>query len=290
MCIVHIHDKGSLDWGWANSGHLRMANASASIREGSARLYTRGLIKTFGTRTVVKEVSVEVTQGEVVGLLGPNGAGKSTTFNMVVGLLKPSHGQVFLNDQEITSLPMHRRARLGLSYLPQEKSIFQRMTVEQNILAILETRPLSRKERLKRTDEVLEELGISHVRKSLAYTLSGGERRRAEIARALVTDPVFMLLDEPFAGVDPRAVEELQDIIRHLKQRNFGVLITDHNARELLSVSDRSYIIYSGSVMMSGTTQELVNSPEARKYYLGDRFYFEGGQGGDNQVLPAGNG
>jgi lipopolysaccharide export system ATP-binding protein len=240
-----------------------------------SRLATDKLVKTFGNRTVVQGVSIEVTQGEVVGLLGPNGAGKSTTFNMVVGLLRPTAGKVTLNDMDVTGLPMHRRARLGLSYLPQEKSVFQRMTVEQNIQAILETQPLSSSERKQRTDSVLEELGVTHVRKSMAYTLSGGERRRVEIARALVTNPTFMLLDEPFAGVDPRAVEELQDIIRQLKNRNLGVLITDHNARELLSVSDRSYIIYSGSVMMAGTTQELVNSPEARKYYLGDRFYFD---------------
>jgi lipopolysaccharide export system ATP-binding protein len=247
--------------------------------EKQSRLSTHHLVKTFGNRTVVQDVCVEVGQGEVVGILGPNGAGKSTTFNMVVGLLRPTAGSVALDGQDITALPMHRRARLGLSYLPQEKSVFQRMTVEQNILAILETQALSARDRKNRVDEVLEELGVTHVRKSMAYTLSGGERRRVEIARALVTNPTFMLLDEPFAGVDPRVVEQLQDIIRQLKNRNLGVLITDHNARELLSVSDRSYIIYSGKVMMSGTTSQLVASPEARKYYLGERFYFDGAAG-----------
>ncbi len=236
---------------------------------------TQQLVKEFGGRRVVKSVNVELRQGEIVGLLGPNGAGKSTTFNMIVGLLRPTAGQIFLDGEEITGLPMHQRARLGIGYLAQDQSIFRKLTVEQNILAILETTSKTPAQRRERLEVLLEELGVAHVRKSKAYTLSGGERRRVEIARALVNEPRFILLDEPFSGVDPKAVEDLQDIIYQLQRRNLGVLITDHNVRETLTVTDRSYIIVDGSVMLSGTAQELVESPEARKYYLGDRFYMD---------------
>lgn len=236
---------------------------------------TQQLIKEFGSRRVVKQVDVSVSQGEIVGLLGPNGAGKSTTFNMVVGLTRPTSGRVLFDDQDITSYPMHKRARLGIGYLAQDQSIFRKLTVEDNIMAILETTNRTAKERRERLEFLLEELGVVHVRKSLAYTLSGGERRRVEIARALVNNPKFILLDEPFSGVDPKAVEDLQDIIYQLQRQNLGILITDHNVRETLTVTDRSYILVDGSVMQSGTAQELVESPEARKYYLGERFYMD---------------
>lgn len=232
-------------------------------------------MKEFSGRRVVKQVDIEVRQGEIVGLLGPNGAGKSTTFNMVVGLLRPTAGTVTFDGQDITALPMHKRARLGIGYLAQDQSIFRKLTVEENIMAILETTPRNAKQRRERLELLLEELGVVHVRKSKAYTLSGGERRRVEIARALVNEPKFILLDEPFSGVDPKAVEDLQDIIYQLQRRNLGVLITDHNVRETLTVTDRSYIIVDGRVMLSGTAQELVESPEARKYYLGERFYMD---------------
>lgn len=236
---------------------------------------TQQLVKEFGGRRVVKQVDIELHQGEIVGLLGPNGAGKSTTFNMVVGLIRPTSGRILFDDIDITAMPMHQRARLGIGYLAQDQSIFRKLTVEENIMAILETTPRTPQERRERLEFLLEELGVTHVRKSMAYTLSGGERRRVEIARALVNEPRFILLDEPFSGVDPKAVEDLQDIIYQLQRRNLGVLITDHNVRETLTVTDRSYIIVDGSVMMSGTAQELVESPEARKYYLGERFYMD---------------
>jgi lipopolysaccharide export system ATP-binding protein len=233
------------------------------------------LIKEYGGRRVVDHVSLELRKGEIVGLLGPNGAGKSTSFNMVVGLIKPTAGRVLVDDIDITKMPMHRRARMGLGYLAQEMSIFRKLTVEQNIMAILETTSLSSSQRKERLQLLLDELGIAHLAKNMAYTLSGGERRRVEIARALVNQPDFILLDEPFSGVDPKAVEDLQDIIFQMQGRGLGILITDHNVRETLSVTDRSYIIYEGRVMLSGTAEELVNSPEARKFYLGDRFYMD---------------
>lgn len=238
-------------------------------------LRTKDLIKEFNGRRVVDGVSIELRKGEIVGLLGANGAGKSTTFNMIVGFLRPTAGRIYLGDQDITELPMHRRARLGIGYLAQDMSIFRKLTVEENIAAILETTNLSPVQQRERLQLLLEELGIAHLAKSRAYTLSGGERRRVEIARALVHEPDFILLDEPFSGVDPKAVEELQDIIFHMQSRGLGVLITDHNVRETLSVTDRSYIIFEGRVMLSGTAEELVNSPEARKYYLGERFYID---------------
>lgn len=236
---------------------------------------TKNLSKEYGGRRVVNNVSIKVEKGKIVGLLGPNGAGKSTTFNMIVGLIKPAAGQIFYNDIDITRMPMHRRARLGIGYLAQDVSIFRKLTVEENIMAILQTTSLPQKARRERLKTLLDELGVAHLARSIAYTLSGGERRRVEIARALVHEPDFILLDEPFSGVDPKAVEELQDIIYQMQERGLGVLITDHNVRETLTVTDHSYIIFEGQVMLSGTAKELVNSPEARKYYLGERFYMD---------------
>lgn len=235
-------------------------------------LRAENLVKLYGKRRVVNNVSIEVGQAEIVGLLGPNGAGKTTTFYMITGMIRPTGGKIFLTEQEITSYPMYKRARLGLGYLAQEPSIFRRLTVEQNILAILETLPLSSRERKQRLEELLDDLAISHLAKNYAYTLSGGERRRAEISRALVTNPKFILLDEPFAGVDPIAVEDIQEIVRSLKQRGIGVLITDHNVHETLSITDRAYLLYEGTVLKAGTTEFLANDPEARKLYLGDKF------------------
>ena len=232
-------------------------------------------MKEYGDRRVVDKVNIELKTGEIVGLLGPNGAGKSTTFNMVVGLIKPTEGRVHIGDADATSLPMHKRSSLGLGYLAQDMSIFRKLTVEQNIMAILQTTTLTKQEQKERLEMLLEELGVTHLRKNMAYTLSGGERRRVEIARAMVTSPDFILLDEPFSGVDPKAVEDLQDIIFQMQHRGLGVLITDHNVRETLSVTDRAYIIFGGRVMMQGTAAELVNSEEARKFYLGERFYMD---------------
>lgn len=240
-----------------------------------ARIATKDLVKEYGGRRVVDQVNIELNTGEIVGLLGPNGAGKSTTFNMVVGLIRPTSGHVSIAEHDVTTLPMHKRAHLGLGYLAQDMSIFRKLTVEQNIMAILEATKLSKGERQDRLDSLLEELGVTHLRKNMAYTLSGGERRRVEIARALVNSPDFILLDEPFSGVDPKAVEDLQDIIFQMQNRGLGVLITDHNVRETLSVTDRAYIIFGGRVMMQGTAAELVNSEEARKFYLGERFYMD---------------
>jgi lipopolysaccharide export system ATP-binding protein len=240
-----------------------------------SRIATEQLVKEFGGRRVVNNVAIELSKGEIVGLLGANGAGKSTTFNMVVGLLRPTFGRILMNNRDITDMPMHLRARLGIGYLAQDMSIFRKLSVEENIMAILQTTNLSSAARKEKLEYLLSELGVSHLRKSIAYTLSGGERRRVEIARALVHEPDFILLDEPFSGVDPKAVEELQDIIYHMQARGLGVLITDHNVRETLTVTDRSYIIYEGKVMLSGTADELVNSPEARKFYLGERFYMD---------------
>ncbi len=230
------------------------------------------LVKVYSKRKVVNGVSIEVRQGEIVGLLGPNGAGKTTTFYMITGMIRPSAGRIFLDGRDITNLPMYRRAQLGIAYLSQEPSIFRKLTVEENILAILETMDLSRQERQQRLQELLNELDIAHLAKNKAYTLSGGERRRAEITRALVTNPKFILLDEPFAGVDPIAVEDIQAIVARLKEKNIGVLITDHNVHETLSITDRAYLLYEGVVLKSGTSEFLANDPEARKLYLGEKF------------------
>ena len=230
------------------------------------------LVKSFKGRTVVAGVSISLEAGEVVGLLGPNGAGKTTTFYMVLGLLKPDRGRVMLNGEDITDLPVYKRARKGLGFLPQEPSIFRKLTVEQNIMAILEILDLSEEERRKRLESLLQELDLTHLAKSKAYTLSGGERRRAEITRALVTSPDFMLLDEPFAGIDPIAIADIQTIIARLKEKRVGVLITDHNVRETLQIVDRAYLIYEGRVLVSGTAQELASDERAREIYLGERF------------------
>ncbi len=233
---------------------------------------TKNLVKVYGERRVVDEVSLTVEQGTVVGLLGPNGAGKTTTFYMVVGIAKPDAGTVLLDGKDIGQMPMYQRARLGISYLPQEASIFRKMTVEENLLSILETTSLSREEQLKKMNELIEEFRIEHIRHSIGTALSGGERRRVEIARSLVTDPAFILLDEPFAGIDPIAVADLQGMIAHLSKRGIGVLITDHNVRETLSIVDKAYILASGKVLLHGDSESIANDPVARKYYLGENF------------------
>jgi lipopolysaccharide export system ATP-binding protein len=235
-------------------------------------LQTKGVSKTYKGRAVVRDVNIEVAQGEVVGLLGPNGAGKTTTFYMIVGLVRPDVGSVLLGNHNITELPMYLRAQNGIGYLPQEASVFRKLTVEANIMAILETLPISGKDRRARLESLLEEFGIVHVRKNLADTLSGGERRRVEIARSLVISPKFILLDEPFSGIDPITVIEIQKIIAHLKSRQIGILITDHNVRETLQVTDRAYIINNGSIFRSGTPQVLGNDPEVKRVYLGEHF------------------
>lgn len=230
------------------------------------------LYKIYGRKTVVKGVSLEIEQGETVGILGPNGAGKSTTFYMVLGLEKPNSGKVFFNEKEITRKPMYKRAQLGIGYLAQAPSIFHKLTVEENILAILETLKINKKERKKRLEEHLEELNLAKLAKQKAYTLSGGERRKLEITRSLVTSPSFILMDEPFAGVDPLAVADIQDIIIKLREKGIGVLITDHSVLETLKITQRAYIIFQGQILLSGTAHELVNNPQARELYLGDRF------------------
>ena len=237
------------------------------------QLRTENIVKKYRSRTVVKEVSVEVSQGEIVGLLGPNGAGKTTTFYMIVGIIKPFSGKVFLDDNEITSLPMYRRAQLGVGYLAQEASVFRQMTVEDNIMSILEFRedldPHQRKDKL---ESLIREFGLDHIRTNKGIQLSGGERRRTEIARALANDPKFLLLDEPFAGVDPIAVQDIQDIVAHLKDRNIGILITDHNVHETLSITDRAYLLYEGRVLHHGTPEEMAADPDVREKYLGRDF------------------
>lgn len=230
------------------------------------------LVKKYGRRRVVDEVNFEVGRGEIVGLLGPNGAGKTTTFYMIVGLIKANEGRVFLDGDDITRLPMHRRAREGIGYLAQEPSVFRKMSVENNILSILEVVDCPKAEQKERLERLLEEFNIAHVRKQKGASLSGGERRRVEIARALATDPSFILLDEPFAGVDPIAVSDIQDIVAHLKSKNLGVLITDHNVRETLSITDRAYIMREGEILISGSSEEIASSEVARKFYLGERF------------------
>ncbi|MEE2991723.1 MAG: LPS export ABC transporter ATP-binding protein [Gemmatimonadota bacterium] len=241
-------------------------------------LWVEDLVKTYQRRQVVNKVSVRVDQGSIVGLLGPNGAGKTTTFYMIVGMIKPDSGRILIEDtqtgtkREITRWPMYKRARTGIGYLAQDPSIFRRMTVEQNLMAILETMPLSRQERRERMEALLEDFGITHLAKQKAFTLSGGERRRTEISRALVTNPKFILLDEPFAGIDPIAVEDIQEIISRLKKRHLGILITDHTVRETLQITDRAYIMADGQILISGTAQDLANDPDARRIYLGERF------------------
>ncbi|HEX5773533.1 MAG TPA: LPS export ABC transporter ATP-binding protein, partial [Geomobilimonas sp.] len=238
----------------------------------SQSLSTQGLRKSYRSRTVVNSVDLEVATGEVVGLLGPNGAGKTTTFYMVVGLCRPDSGQVFLNGAAITELPMYQRARRGISYLPQEPSVFRKLTVEDNLLAVLETRDMDLRQRRERADELLAEFRITHIAKSRGYSLSGGERRRVEIARALATDPLFILLDEPFAGIDPLAVIDIQNVITDLKGKGMGILISDHNVRETLGVCDKAYILNEGQVLECGNPEQIAASKKAREIYLGEKF------------------
>lgn len=235
-------------------------------------LRSENLVKIYKKRIVVNKASVKVSKGEIVGLLGPNGAGKTTTFYMITGMIKPESGKVFLDETEITKIPMYKRARLGIGYLPQEASIFRRLTVEENLLAVLEMTKLSVKEQKEKCEKLLEELSIAHIRKSMGFQLSGGERRRTEIARALATDPSFILLDEPFAGVDPIAVEDIMNIVANLKNRGIGVLITDHNVHETLSIVDNAYILISGVIFKQGNALDLANDEEVRKLYLGEKF------------------
>lgn len=236
------------------------------------KLFCTNLVKKYGKRTVVKGVSIEVEQGEIVGLLGPNGAGKTTSFYMITGLIKPNDGRIFLGEEEITDLPMYRRAQKGVGYLAQEASVFRTMSVENNILSVMEMAGFKKDYRLQRLETLIEEFGLQKVRKSQGIQLSGGERRRCEIARALAINPKFILLDEPFAGVDPIAVEDIQHIIAKLKTMNIGVIITDHNVHETLAITDRAYLLYEGSILESGTAQQLADNPEVRKKYLGQNF------------------
>lgn len=233
---------------------------------------TEQIVKKYRKRTVVNEVSIQLSQGEIVGLLGPNGAGKTTSFYIIVGLIKPLSGQVYLDDLNITKEPMYRRAQRGISYLPQEASIFRKLSVEDNIRSILEFTGLTKAQQRERLETLLDEFGLQHVRKSPGITLSGGERRRCEIARSLAVDPKFVLLDEPFAGIDPIAVEDIQQIVKRLKEKNIGVLITDHNVHETLSITDRAYLLFEGSILRSGTSQELADDDHVRKVYLGQNF------------------
>jgi len=235
-------------------------------------LAVQHLVKSYGSRRVVDDVSLDVHEGEVVGLLGANGAGKTTTFYMAVGLERPQEGRVYLNGRDVTHLPMYLRARLGLGYLPQEPSIFRKLTAEQNILAVLETLSISREERLSRVEELLEEFGVSHVRRIRGDALSGGERRRVEIARCLATNPEYILLDEPFAGIDPLAIDDIREIILYLKEQGIGILITDHNVRETLGITDRAYIMTEGRILRSGPPASLVQDADVRRLYLGERF------------------
>ncbi len=244
------------------------AHDAVPVPNGST-LEARGLVKAFRKRRVVDVVDFSVNQGEIVGLLGPNGAGKTTTFYMTVGMLKADEGDVYLDGERLTKWPMYRRARAGIGYLPQEASVFQKLTVEQNVMAILETLKLTRAERATRLDELLDELSITHLRKSKAFSLSGGERRRLEITRALATRPKFLLLDEPFTGVDPIAIDDIQRIVRDLRDKGLGVLITDHNVRETLSIVDRAYLLFEGKILVEGTSEHLVDDPDARELYLG---------------------
>lgn len=233
---------------------------------------TKNLVKIYGQRKVVDDVSLLVEQGTIVGLLGPNGAGKTTTFYMVVGIAKPDAGSVLLDGKDIGQMPMYQRARLGIGYLPQEASVFRKMTVEENLMSILETTSLTHDEQVRKMNELIDEFGIGHIRNNLGMALSGGERRRVEIARSLATDPAFILLDEPFAGIDPIAVADIQGMIAHLAKRGIGILITDHNVRETLSIVDKAYILASGKVLLHGDSDSIANDPVARKYYLGENF------------------
>ena len=242
------------------------------MNDTNSLLKTEGLVKYYGKRRVVNTVSIEIRRGEIVGLLGPNGAGKTTTFYMITGMVKPTSGKVYINGRDISKFPMYRRSRMGIGYLSQEPSVFRKLSVEDNIKAILETLGISRQERKQRLEGLLDELGLKKLRDNKAFTLSGGERRKVEITRALVTNPQYILLDEPFSGVDPIAVEEIQRIVYELKNKNIGVLITDHNVHETLSITDRAYLLFEGRVLKYGTAEFLANDADARKLYLGDKF------------------
>lgn len=259
----------------ANNDILPVAQASSNQPITNPKidaLRAENLRKSYRGRCVVNNVSIVVTPSEIVGLLGPNGAGKTTTFYMVLGLERPDAGRILLGEQDITRLPIHKRARSGISYLPQEASVFRKLTVEENILAILETLKLTRKERLDRLEQLIEDFHLGHVRRNKGYALSGGERRRTEIARCLTLEPKFILLDEPFAGIDPKAIDDIQQIIADLRTRGIGVLITDHNVREALAITDRAYIINEGQIFRTGTPHELTTDPEVRRVYLGEKF------------------
>lgn len=257
---------------YAKNIYCAHSSIFAKIKHVSLVIHTKDLVKTYRNRTVVDHVSVNVNQGEIVGLLGPNGAGKTTTFYMVVGLIKPDEGEVFLNEEDITKLPMYKRAQMGIGYLPQEASIFRKLSVEDNILAVLEMTKLSKQQRKEKVEALLTEFNLHHVRKNNGDSLSGGERRRTEIARALAVDPKFILLDEPFAGVDPIAVEDIQSVVAKLKYRNIGILITDHNVNETLSICDRAYLLIEGKIFKHGTAEELAADEKVRRLYLGTNF------------------
>ncbi len=248
------------------------------------RLWTKDLVKKYKKRTVVNHVSIEVNQGEIIGLLGPNGAGKTTTFYMMTGLIKPYEGQVFMDNMEITGLPMYKRAQLGIGYLAQEASVFRHLSVEDNLTAVMEFTTMSKSEQKDKLESLLDEFGLQHIRKSKGIQLSGGERRRVEIARSLAVNPKFILLDEPFAGVDPIAVEDIQAIVSKLKDKNIGILITDHNVHETLSITDRSYLLFEGSVMKYGTSEDLANDKHVRKVYLGQNFELRKKGNGENKI------
>lgn len=235
-------------------------------------LRSENLVKKYKSRTVANKVSVEVKQGEIVGLLGPNGAGKTTSFYMIVGMVKPNEGKIFLDDVDITELPMYKRAQMGIGYLPQEASVFRKLSIEDNLKAVLEMTKLSKQEQAEKLESLIEEFNLGHVRKNLGDQLSGGERRRTEIARCLATNPKFILLDEPFAGVDPIAVEDIQSVVRKLKEKNIGILITDHNVHETLNITDRSYLLFAGSVIKAGSAEDLANDEQVRRVYLGQNF------------------
>jgi lipopolysaccharide export system ATP-binding protein len=249
-----------------------MYTKETPIENAGMRLSARNLIKVYGKRTVVQDVSIHVQQGEIVGLLGPNGAGKTTTFYMTVGFIKPNSGEVFLNDMEITDLPMYQRARLGIGYLPQEPSVFRKLSIEDNIMAVLEMTNLSKQDQKDKLESLIDEFSLQKVRKNRGDTVSGGERRRTEIARSLATSPNFILLDEPFAGIDPIAVEDIQYIVARLKTKNIGILITDHNVQETLSITDRAYLMFEGKILRAGTAEELAMDEVVRKVYLGKNF------------------
>ncbi|NGP75168.1 LPS export ABC transporter ATP-binding protein [Balneolaceae bacterium YR4-1] len=240
--------------------------------ESTKKLYSKGLTKSYRKRTVVSDVSIDVKQGEIVGLLGPNGAGKTTSFYMFVGLVQPDDGHIFMDDKKLTNMPMYKRARLGVGYLSQEASVFRNLTVRENLESILQFFDFSKKEINQRVDELIEEFGLERVVDNKGYSLSGGERRRTEIARALVTDPKFILLDEPFAGVDPIAVEDIQEIVAQLRHRNIGIFITDHNVHETLAITDRAYLMFEGKILMEGSADKLAEDEEARRLYLGNQF------------------